>query len=517
MKSVGHRVLDFMLGRWLKASVSGGLTSEKSGLTAGVDDQEQHPDTEVIPDSGKQRRRATLAYFNNDLVRGIVDSEVRQTIGSLTVQARTGNSAADKVIETAWYRLLDAGLLEDVFKPSARHLMIDGGDVLRPITSPVEDPDFEIVPYRRIKTPYDSTQRRDPIVRDGFGYDARGKLISAYVEREESSYDSVYALGQCDRIPLFAHPVLPRLAGQTKGLSWFCACIQRLEMVNRWMNALLASAELHAAVVALIRAGAGNANAAGMASGFAPTSKLDDMTNKRVIEYARKHRFLFLPDGADYKIIQANAPVIAEFLVWSLRFIARALGVSFERLTYDLTHTSFSSTKFGDRDDRITVLEHQGIVERHALKPANRLLLASLILRGELRQIAGRYASDPVAMENSVYFALPGRPPVDEFKAEQANELALTNRTASRTCIAAERGRDAEDIEDEIIREDQRFFEKRKQMWLELGFAEDQAKDFAREDVMASKKPAPVQPQNESDGNAAGDAQQNQNAAKEAA
>lgn len=487
--SIGHRILNFMLGGWLKAS-TGGLQSEKSGLTAGVAEAEQHPDTEVVPDSGKQRRRATLAYFNNDLVRGIVDSEVRQTIGSLTVQARTGNGAADKAIEAAWNRLLDDDLLEKVCKLSARHLLIDGGTVLRPVSAPSADPDIEVIPYRRIKTPFDRSKFGEPVVRDGFGYGDHGP-VSAYVEREESGYDSVYATGNFERLPLFAHPVLPRLAGQTKGLSWFCACIQRLEMVNRWMNALLGAAELHAAVVALIRAGAGVTNASGVAAGFAPTAKLDDATNKRVIEYARRHRFLFLPDGGDYKVIQANAPQIAEFLVWSLRFIARSLGVSFERLTYDLTHTSFSSTKFGDRDDRITVLEHQGVVENQVLRPINSLLLASMILRGELRQVAGRYASDPRALESSVYFALPGRPPVDELKAEQANELALSNRTASRTCIAAERGRDAEDLEDEIIREDKRFFEKRKQMWTELGFEEEQAKAFAQEELLASKqKPA---------------------------
>jgi len=481
--------LSAVLDRWLRAfAPRWALARQRARIEAGALMSEQtrptytasmggaqHPDTDLIPDSGKQRRRCTLAYYNNPIVKGIVDSEVRQTINSLQVQASTGDKSTDDRIEDEWRRRLDDGVLETV-QQAVRHLLIDGGCVPRPLGTIADPVDFEVLPYRRIKTPYFSGSDA-PAVRDGFEYDASGKPIAVYVESEESSYDAVYAGVDYTRVPLFSHIVLPRLAGQTKGLSWFHAAIARLEMVNRWMLALLHSAELHAYVVAIVRTG----NAPGSTLRTALGSEKDSAGERDVLTYAKEHRFLFLPEGQDYKLLQASAPQIAEFLVWNLRFIARALGVSFERLTYDLSKTSFSSTKFGDRDDRITVAEHQRLVERHLLRPLNVRLLAGMHLRPGMP--GGAFAADPDGYAKQVRFALPGRPPVDELKAEKANVLALANRTASRSRIAAERGLDYAEVKEDLCREDRQWFEARVQMWKDLGFSESDARDYAREDV----------------------------------
>lgn len=468
-------------------AASGRLSSENSQYSAGVD-QEAHPDNDMIPDSGKQRRRCTLAYYNNPLCRGVVDSEVRQIIGSLHVQSRTGSKRADGIIEDEWKRLLDEeGLLETI-QLCARHMLIDGGSVPNALGSVTDALELEVLPYRRIKTPFD---KKDSVtIRDGFEYNEKGRIVAAHVEREESSYDAVYATGKTARVPLFdlqAHAALTRLSGQTKGLSWYAAAITRMEMVNRWMSALLNSAELHAYVVALVKTASKNAD--GFASGTSgvtlkPGQTSDGEQTKRVMEFARKHRFMYLPDGADYKLVQANAPQVAEFLVWCLRFIARAMGVSFERLTYDLTHTSYSSTKFGDRDDWITVQEHQAIVYRHILRPINRRVVQGLYLNPELGMPGGAaFAANPFAFTNNVHFQLPGRPPVDESKAEKANTDALKNRTASRTRITADRGDDASEILEEIMREDKEYIEARKQMYVDVGVAEDEALRLAIEEV----------------------------------
>jgi hypothetical protein len=477
----------FQLSRTQKGiRAEGKLDSEKSPNTAPMDEP-AHPDTDIIPDSGKHRRRCTLAYMNNSICRGIVDSQARQVVSSVQIQADTGNQRADGLIEDEWKRLQDGGLMEWL-NTSAIHLFMDGGFVPHFLNRPSEPVEYETIPYRRIKTPYSGAASLDSTIRDGFKKDARAlRDISCYVEDEESSYDNVYINGKFTTIPVVAHPTLPRLAGQTKGLPWYSAAMTRLEMINRWMESLLGAAELHASVVALIRTAAKDARP--MMNGFATTTEtaptLDGTTTKKLQNYARAHKFLFLPDGGDYKIVQANAPQIAEFLIWNLRFVARALGVSFERLTYDLSNTSFSSTKFGDRDDLITVRYHQGVILRGLIKPIHKRLVAGLFLRPELRMPgAGLYATNPEQFETAT-FSLPGRPPVDELKAEKAIEQALKNRTTSRTRISAERGADVQDLEDEQIREDKRTIEKRTKLYTDAGFEKDLARDMAVEDVRA--------------------------------
>lgn len=455
------------------------LMSENSDNTSPTDTELVHPDTDLIQDSPLLRRRCTLAYYNNSLVKGIVDSETRQVIGSLSVQSHTGNKRADMLIEDEWKRRMDDGLLETL-QTSAKHMLIDGGSVLNPLTAPSEPVEAEVIPYRRIKTPFNRT---DGKVRDGFERGARGKFTKVYVMKEESFFDQVLAFnGEWLELPYFSHSALPRLAGQTKGLSWMHAAIVRLEMIDRWMESLLASAELHSKVVALIRSA--SKETSGMTGRL---GSVDDTLNARVLTYARKNRFLFLPDGADYKLIQADAPVIAEFLIWSLRFVARAMGVSFERLTYDLSQTSFSSTKFGDRDDRITVMEHQGIIEHNDICSLNRRMIAGLFMRPELRMPgAAAYAADPYTFESAVRFSMPGRPPVDEVKTETANEMALRNRTASRTRMTADRGADLEEIEDELIREDASYLKKREKMYADFGLDKKIAQDLALEDLRSA-------------------------------
>lgn len=472
--------VDRVAARHYMKAASKALMSEGSENTSATDTELVHPDTDLIQDSPLQRRRCTLAYYNNPLVKGIVDSETRQTIGSLSVQAHTGVARADMLIEDEWKRRMDDGLLETL-QTSAKHMLLDGGSVLNPITAPTEPVEAEVIPYRRIKTPFN---RVDGTVRDGFERGARGRFVKVHVMKEESYFDQVLAFnGEWVELPFFSHAPLPRLAGQTKGLSWMHAAIVRLEMIDRWMESLLASAELHSKVVALVN------SASKETSGLsAKLGSVDSDLQARVMTYARKNRFLFLPNGADYKLIQADAPVIAEFLIWSLRFVARAMGVSFERLTYDLSQTSFSSTKFGDRDDRITVMEHQNIIEDSHLCALNRRLIAGLFMKPELRMPgAAAYAADPYAFESSVRFSLPGRPPVDEVKTETANEMALRNRTASRTRMTADRGVDLEEIQDELIREDMSYLKAREKMYVDCGFDAKVAKDLALEDLRAAQ------------------------------
>lgn len=474
--------------RYRKAGIqasTGGLQSEHSSYVA-PSGQELHPDVDVIPDSPLQRRRCTLAYWNNTLVKGIVDSEVRQVIGSVKIQARTPSEQANQIIQDEWHRRLEGGLMNQL-KQSARHFLMDGGVLIRPIGKASDPLDYENVPYRRVRTPYGVVDNADypryDEVADGFKRDKAGNIIGYYILEEERAYDAVYPLGRYQEEKLFAHPTLPRLAGQSKGLSWYGTAITKLEMVSRWMNALLRTQEIHAYVVALTRTP--NKDARGLAG----VNTVNDPTNTKAMQaFANQHRFLFLPDMADFKLIQSNAPIIADFLIWNLRMIARSLGVSYERLVYDLTETSFSATKFGDRDDLMTVQEHQKSLDLDMLRPLHARLIAGLYMRPDLKMPgAGVYAKDPQSVASMIHFQFPGRPPVDELKSEEANKFALQNRTACRTDIAAGHGQDAARILQKLNEEDAAFLAGRKQMWIDHGYTAEIAMQRAADELFADK------------------------------
>ena len=465
-------------------AANGGLGSEHSNYVV-PSGQELPPDVDVIPDSPLQRRRCTLAYFNNTLVKGIVDSEVRQVCGSLKVQALTPSAAANSIIQDEWHRRLEEGL-HSTITMGFRHVLAEGGVLVRPLGSPVDPLDFEPIPYRRVRTPYGIVENGDfpqyDQVRDGFKRDAKGNIIGYYILEEESAYDTVYPVGRYVEEKLFAHPALTRLIGQSKGLSWYASAVSKLEMVSRWMNALLRAQEIHAYVVAVVRTP--KPDARGLAN---VNTSIDPANSKAMQNFANQHRFLYFPDMADFKIMQSNAPIISDFLIWNLRMIARSMGVSYERLTYDLSNTSFSSTKFGDRDDLMNVHEHQKLLELNMLKQLHRRLVAGLYMRPDLKMPgAGVFASNPDACMG-VHFQFPGRPPVDEAKAEEANKLALTNRTACRTDIAAQRGQDAKRILEKLTEEDSDFLAMRKAMWMKHGFDQQTAELRAADELFADK------------------------------
>jgi capsid protein len=206
--------------------------------------------------------------------------------------------------------------------------------------------------------------------------------------------------------------------------------------------------------------------------------------DRKLLDWARKHRVMLMPQGASLDLIQSAPPQLGDFILWSLRFIARSLGVSFERLTYDLTKTSFSSTKFGDRDDLITVKEHQHIVVS-ALHAINRRILLKVALENGLLS-----ADRPAALtqlEHAVKFMMPQRPPIDERVFEEANRQSIENLTNSRQRIAASIGAEWGHINSELGAEAKQIIETRKQVYTALGVEDEEARKMAIEDFRGEK------------------------------
>ena len=473
---------------------NGVLGSEHTEALPQMDIQ-QHPDRELAPDTPLQRQRCMLAYYNASLVKGIVESEVRQVCNSIYVQATTGSASLDQKIDYEWQTFLHDRQGLELIQQAVRHTLIDGGCLVNPLSSIDQPFKAQVVPYRLVRNPTNRDLDKAEIIRDGFMYNDQDDQIYAYVAEEKGVWEYRFLTGQYFKIPIFSHMTLPRMAGQTRGLSWYAAAISRLELLARWMDAMLQTMELHAYFVALAKAASPSVKGLsatltqnGQYASGGGDSTIDLTNDRKLLDWARKHRVMLMPQGASLELLQSSPPQLGDFILWSLRFIARALGVSFERLTYDLTKTNFSSTKFGDRDDLITVREHQHIAVL-TLREINKRMMLKVALENGLMG-----ADRPQALHDlhqSVRFILPQRPPIDEKVFEDANALSLTNMTNSRQRICASIGGEWDHVLHDLGEEAKGIIGTRRDVYLSFGVEKEEAlkmalEDFRGEQLLAS-------------------------------
>jgi len=473
-------------GSDVQAAIGGGkLDSEKTEYLPGMDN-EQHPDMDLAPDTPEQRRRCTLAYYNVTLVKGIVESQIRQVVNTLSVQADTGSPQLDNKIDYAWKTyLFDRDGLTHL-KKSLRHVLIDGGAVTNPLSNMWEPFEAQVIPYRLIQNPYDDKSRDAEFIRDGFRYDKKDRQQSFFVVEEVGIFENRMPTGRYKELPLFYHPRTACLAGQTRGLSWYAPAISRLEMLSRWMDALLQTMELHAYFVGMAKSGGQSTKALSstLASGSTVSSASEEITqnDRKLLNWARKHRFMLFPAQGDMKLLQTQTPQLGDFIIWSLRMTARALGVSFERLTYDLSKTNYSSTKFGDRDDKITVREQQDYTLGECIL-TNRRILFQMALENQFATTDRLVALNELSRK--VKFVFPARPPVDEEKFEKANVLSLQNKTNSRKRICSSLGLEWGEINSDLVNEMREMITTRRDLYTEFGMSEEDALKLALDDVRA--------------------------------
>lgn len=166
--------------------------------------------------------------------------------------------------------------------------------------------------------------------------------------------------------------------------------------------------------------------------------------------------FPVVPVDGDITIAQAAdvGGSYEPFMRQQLRFIARAMNLSYEQLTGDLSGVNYSSIR-------------QGVVKfrRHA-----RTIQADMIIHQWSRRVwiafidacvlAGHFTAAEVAAQPFAFYRVTWRPPkwewVDPLKDVQADKLEVDELFASRSEKVAERGGDPEELDEEIAADQER-------------------------------------------------------------
>jgi len=246
-----------------------------------------------------------------------------------------------------------------------------------------------------------------------------------------------------DRLPAdeVIHKFIRYRANQVRGVTWFAPVMLNLHYLDGYEFNELAASRVNAGKMGFILNKQADAIAA-----FDP---LAEGRTTRTMDVAPGLIEELLP-GQEFAEFNPTHPSTAfkEFTKTVLRAIARGLGMAYTTLTGDLEAVNYSSIRAGLLSER----DHFRMLQRwlgvHVHRVIYRDWIGMALLSGAVR-LASRIASN--------YHAVEWRPRgwkwVDPVNDLTAAALAIALGLDSRTRLAAEQGRDFEEVVDEIADE----------------------------------------------------------------
>jgi lambda family phage portal protein len=241
--------------------------------------------------------------------------------------------------------------------------------------------------------------------------------------------------------------------GQLRGVSIFAAAVLSAHDLSEYMDSELGAAKMASRWLAMVET-SDPVNFQAVRAGQNPqngSQKIEEIENA-VIEYLRP--------GEKIVIASSNRPGsnFEPFVKFLLRMLAITTGVSYELLAGDYAELSYSSLR-GVRNDLVQeFLPLQGRFRRQFCSRIQRAFLDSAVLHGRLS--LPNYWQNPWPYL-AAFWQGPGIEPVDPLREGKADADRIDKLLMSPQECAARRGRDYEEILDELV-EAKRMQEERK-------------------------------------------------------
>lgn len=282
-------------------------------------------------------------------------------------------------------------------------------------------------------------------VEQGKEFDPLTGRIVAYHFRRPSGfgiYDLGTASGKTTRIP--AEYVVSgfdqQRPGQLCGVSPLVTAVLIANDLDDYIGATVDTAKLAAKYLAIIETADPAAFQGARAQTAATGQKIEELENA-IIEYLRP--------GEKVTFAKNDTPGnnFSPFTKFILRVMAIASGVSYSLLSGDYSDTNYTTLR-GERQDLLRMFKYPQFRHvKHFTAPLIQEAIGWAVMSGKLN-LPG-YATNPRPWWRASYIP-PGAEPIDPLRESKANRDDMESGLRSPQEIAASRGRDLEEIYDEI-------------------------------------------------------------------
>jgi lambda family phage portal protein len=409
-------------------------------------------DSEIYNSLRILRARARDLERNNDYAKKFLRMVKTNVIGrdgiKLQSQVKNDNNSADEIarnkIEDAFKEWSKKGACDVTGEYSFRDLqkMIistiarDGEVIIRRVRG-FDNPfrySLQLLEADHLDERHNDTLASGNRVKMGIEFDGWSRPVAYWLYPLHPG-DMLFGEGYGDKIRIAAeeifHIFLPQRVSQTRGFPWLHSAMTRLNMLGAYEEAELVASRIAAAKGGFYTSGTGD------------TYTGDDTEDNNPIQEVEPGIFETLPRGWDFKVFDPQHPSSAyeSFSKSILRGIASGLDVSYAYLANDLTDVNYSSIRAGVLDERDVWRDVQAFMAEHVLQPIFEEWLEMALLTQKINLPFSKLEKFKKAR-----WQPRGWQWVDPEKDVNAKIMSIENNLETGADIAAEQGKDLEEI-----------------------------------------------------------------------
>jgi lambda family phage portal protein len=426
-------------------------------------------DAELRADLDRLRQRSRDLAKNNAYAANFLRAVRRNIVGpdGPVLQARvvdpngTPDSLANRAIEAAWLEQCRPGNFEVTGKhgmASALGVIVsalarDGEALLRVVKGNSYGRfgfQVQLLDAARLATTLqrERTTGSNAIVM-GVEVDDYGRPVAYHLHTGPAAHGVL--TGTTERIPAteIRHIFFGGDAEQHRGIPWMAAAIKELHNLKGYREAAVIAARVGASKMGFFsRKDGGGADPVDVADGQGSGKDAGEFYSN-----VAPGEFGVLPDGYGFETFDPAYPhdQFDSFNKAVLRGVAAGFGVSYHGLSGDLEGVTFSSIRAGVLEERDEWMFLQGLLREHVLTPLYEEWLEWALLRGQIVQAGGApLPASKLWKFRAHIWQMKRWAWVDPLKDIRAGIEAIDARLASPQQIAAQAGRDIEDVLDDI-------------------------------------------------------------------
>lgn len=460
------RVLDHR-GNPLPPSLRGSYEGAASGRRMGRWGLSTAGPSSVVSSSlATLRARSRELARNNAIASSGIESFVADLVGTgITPRWLIEDQGLKREIQDLWALWTDeadaAGLCDFYgLQALAARSLVESGEVLARFRGRLPDDgltvplQLQILECDHLDESYETVAPGGNPVRMGIELDALGRRAAYWLFRDHPG-ESFLSSRATERVRVPASEVLhvfrPLRPGQMRGCPWLASVIATLHELDQYEDAELVRKKCAAMFGGFITQPAPDD---GVRAIFGAEAAPDALG--RAVTAIEPGTFPLLPPGVD--VTFSNPADVGEtFEPWirhELRKIAAGVGVTYEKLSGDLSGVNFSSIRAGLIEFRRRCEMLQWHVLVHQLcRPVAARWLDTAVASGALR-------IRDYAWNRAKYLRIDWRPQgwpwVDPVKEVMAAQLAVRAGFKSRSAVIAEQGYDAETVDAQIAEDARR-------------------------------------------------------------